>query len=139
MELHVLRHHVAPTRLEFLPYHFLLVSVGATGHLKYQDTSTGQIVADHRTRLGPCDCMRQNPANAIICLGHHNGTVTMWNPNMSTPLVKMLCHRGGVTGIAVDQRGLYVALHVPRPSRLLTHARVLVSPATSPPAAWTRS
>ncbi|KAH9248262.1 hypothetical protein BASA81_014108 [Batrachochytrium salamandrivorans] len=37
--------------LEFLPYHFLLVSSGNAGFLKYQDTSTGQLVAEHRTSL----------------------------------------------------------------------------------------
>lgn len=29
-----------------------------------------QIVAIHRTKLGPCDVMRQNPWNAVLCLGH---------------------------------------------------------------------
>jgi hypothetical protein len=55
--------------------------------------------------------MRQNPRNGIICLGHSNGqcslsppsvahprfvegNVTMWSPNMPTPLVKMLAHKG---------------------------------------------
>jgi hypothetical protein len=43
LELHVLKNHVEPARLEFLPYHFLLASVGKTGHLNYQDTSTGRV------------------------------------------------------------------------------------------------
>jgi len=38
------------TRLEFLPHHFLLGSIGSTGVLRYQDTSTGRIVATHRTK-----------------------------------------------------------------------------------------
>ena len=38
------------TRLEFLPHHVLLGSVGSTGVLRYQDTSTGRIVATHRTK-----------------------------------------------------------------------------------------
>lgn len=42
------------TRLEFLPHHFLLGSVGATGVLRYQDTSTGRIVATHRTKQVRC-------------------------------------------------------------------------------------
>ena len=46
---------------------------GNSGHLKYQDTSTGQVVAEHTTKLGRCDCMTQNPYNAIINLGHANG------------------------------------------------------------------
>ena len=53
--------------------------------------------------------MRQNPWNAIITLGHANGTATMWSPNMSTPLVKMLCHRGPVSSLAFDMSGRYMA------------------------------
>ncbi|KJE91362.1 U3 snoRNP-associated protein Utp7 [Capsaspora owczarzaki ATCC 30864] len=92
-EIHCLRKHIDVNRLDFLPYHFLLVSVGNAGYLKYQDTSTGQLVVEHRTKLGSCDVMRHNPYNAVELLGHTNGTVTMWSPNMTTPLVKMLCHR----------------------------------------------
>jgi U3 small nucleolar RNA-associated protein 7 len=35
-EIHALDRHVDVSRLEFLPYHFLLVSVGNAGFLKYQ-------------------------------------------------------------------------------------------------------
>lgn len=75
------------------------------GVLNYQDTSTGQIVSQHRTRLGSCSVMRQNPFNAVLCLGHNNGTVTMWTPNITTPVVKMLCHKGAVSALAVDPTG----------------------------------
>lgn len=97
-ELQVLEKHVDPTRLEFLRYHFLLASVGNAGYLKYQDVSTSKLVVELRTRLGPCSVMRQNPYNAVMHLGHKNGTVTLWSPNMTTPLVKQLCHRGPVQG-----------------------------------------
>jgi U3 small nucleolar RNA-associated protein 7 len=70
MELHCLRNHLEPLKLEFLPYHFLLASVGQTGYLKYQDTSTGKLVAEHRTKLGPCNVMQMNSYNAILHLGH---------------------------------------------------------------------
>jgi len=36
VELHVLRKHIQPNVIDFLPYHFLLVSVGKAGYLKYQ-------------------------------------------------------------------------------------------------------
>lgn len=107
-EVHVLRHHVEPTALDFLPYHFLLASVGNTGYLKYQDVSTGELVVEHRTKLGSCKVMRQNPWNAVMCLGHNNGTVTMWTPNMNTPVAKMLSHKGPVTALAVDAGGRYM-------------------------------
>lgn len=156
-----LQDHIEPKRLEFLPYHFLLASVGEPGVLTYQvtptamsctacctpthitnsnaataarprctvpgqetatrvldhspacsaaqtevqrlsccgcvpqDTSTGQLVAQHRSRLGPCGVLAQNPWNAVLQLGHANGTVTMWTPNLSTPVVRLLAHRVG--------------------------------------------
>ncbi|KIY97753.1 putative U3 small nucleolar RNA-associated protein 7 [Monoraphidium neglectum] len=105
LEVHCLREHTQPAALEFLPHHFLLASVGEPGILHYQDTTHGGIVAQHRTRLGPCGVMRQNPHNGVLCLGHANGTVSMWTPNISSPVVKMLCHRGAVTAVAVDPTG----------------------------------
>ena len=105
MEIHCLRNHIEVNRLEFLPYHFLLASVGNSGHLIYQDTSTGDIVADLRTRLGRCNAMAQNPHNAILHLGHQNGTVTLWSPNVTEPLVRMLCHKSPIKSLAVDPTG----------------------------------
>jgi U3 small nucleolar RNA-associated protein 7 len=35
-EIHCLKSHVQPLALDFLPYHFLLASVGNAGFLKYQ-------------------------------------------------------------------------------------------------------
>ncbi|PWZ02867.1 BING4CT-domain-containing protein [Testicularia cyperi] len=104
IEIHKLKNHTDVNRLEFLPYHFLLASVGATGYLKYQDTSTGTLISQHRTGLGSCNTMTQNPLTAVLHLGHTNGTVTLWTPNMSEPAVKMLAHRGPVTGISIDPR-----------------------------------
>ena len=52
MELHCLKKHVEPRRLQFLPYHFLLVSVGERGQLVYQDTSTGGMVFNAPTKMG---------------------------------------------------------------------------------------
>ena len=107
-ELHCLRPnhlHGNPQvvgRLQFLRYHWLLASVGKGGHLRYLDVSTGANVADLNTRLGECDCLRVNSWNGVVHLGHAKGVVTMWAPNMSEPLVKMLCHKGAVAAIAVD-------------------------------------
>lgn len=49
-----------------------------------------------------------NPQNAIIHLGHQNGTVTLWSPNSSSPLAKILSNRGPVRAIAVDREGRYM-------------------------------
>jgi U3 small nucleolar RNA-associated protein 7 len=108
IELHCLRHHIEPTRIEFLPYHFLMVSAGHTGYIKWQDTSTGQLVTETRTKLGKCKVLRQNPYNACVSAGHANGTVTMWSPSMPSSLVKLLCHRGPVMSIAHDIAGKYM-------------------------------
>jgi U3 small nucleolar RNA-associated protein 7 len=37
--------------------------------------------------------MAQNPWNAVLQLGHANGTVTCWTPNLSTPAMRLLAHR----------------------------------------------
>lgn len=109
-EVHQLRNHVDPTQLEFLRYHFLLASVGKTGYLKYQDTSTGSVVAEHRTGLGACETMAQNPQSGILSLGHTNGTVTFWSPTSSHTHAKLLAHRGNVKSMAIDkQTGHYLA------------------------------
>ena len=108
VELHVLRNHIEPKYLEFLRYHFLLAGVGNAGWLKYTDTSTGQMVAEMGTKMGAPTGMGLNPWNAIVGLGHQNGTVTMWSPNSTTPLVKILAHRGPVKSLAVDREGRYM-------------------------------
>ncbi|ODV90781.1 hypothetical protein CANCADRAFT_2507 [Tortispora caseinolytica NRRL Y-17796] len=109
VEVHKLKSHIEVNCMDFLPYHFLLATAGNTGWLKYQDTSTGELVSELRTKLGASQCMAQNPYNAVINLGHANGTVTLWSPTVSTPLVKILSHRGPVRSIACDREGRYMA------------------------------
>ncbi|TCD66894.1 Small subunit (SSU) processome component [Steccherinum ochraceum] len=84
---------------------------GNPGYLKYQDTSTGQLVVEHRTKLGACTTMTQNQHNAVIHLGHQNGTVTLWTPNLPHPAVRLLAHLGPVASISVDAStgGRYMA------------------------------
>ncbi|WVQ78234.1 hypothetical protein IAT38_000317 [Cryptococcus sp. DSM 104549] len=113
VELHKLKQHIDPTFMEFLPYHYLLATVGNAGYLKYHDTSTGVMLTQIPTHLGSPSSMAQNPHSAIVHLGHANGTMTLWSPNLTTPHVKLLAHRGPVNGIAVDpsegSAGRYVA------------------------------
>lgn len=109
VEIHSIKDFIDVTRLEFLNWHFLLVGAGKTGWLKYQDTSTGKIVAEYNTKLGSTRSMAQNPWNAVMHLGHNNGHVTLWSPSMSTPLVKMLCHKGPIQDLKVDYSGNYMA------------------------------
>ncbi|KAH7357035.1 putative U3 small nucleolar RNA-associated protein 7 [Rhexocercosporidium sp. MPI-PUGE-AT-0058] len=108
VELHCLKKHIEVTNMEFLPYHYLLATVGNAGYLKYQDVSTGQMVIETPTKLGSPTALTQNPQNAILHMGHQNGTVTLWSPNSPTPLVKLLAHRGPVRAMSIDREGRYM-------------------------------
>ncbi|XP_029011214.1 WD repeat-containing protein 46 [Betta splendens] len=108
IELHCIRKFNDVLRMQFLPYHFLLATASATGFLQYLDVSVGKEVAAICTKSGRLDVMCQNSQNAIIHLGHPNGTVTLWSPNQKEALVKLLCHQGGVRSVAVDKTGTYM-------------------------------
>ncbi|XP_068585834.1 WD repeat-containing protein 46 [Cebidichthys violaceus] len=108
IELHCIRKFNDVLRMQFLPYHFLLATASATGFLQYLDVSVGKEVAAICTKAGRLDVMCQNPHNAIIHLGHSNGTVSLWSPNQKEALVKMLCHQGGVRSVTVDKTGTYM-------------------------------
>ncbi|KAJ4144633.1 hypothetical protein LMH87_003508 [Akanthomyces muscarius] len=108
VELHCLRKHIEPTHMEFLPYHFLLATIGNGGVMRYQDTSTGQLVSEIPTKLGQPVSLGQNRYNAIMHVGHQNGAVTLWSPNSQEPLVKLLAHRGPVRSLAMDRVGRYM-------------------------------
>ncbi|KAJ2519414.1 putative U3 small nucleolar RNA-associated protein 7 [Coemansia sp. RSA 2049] len=108
-EVHCLRKHTEPTRLGFLAHHFLLASVGLGGALVYQDVTEGKVAGEHRPGFGPCNVLEVNPYNAVVHLGHGNGTVTLWSPRHEQPLARMLCHRGPVQALAIDRSGTYMA------------------------------
>ncbi|GFH32773.1 WD_REPEATS_REGION domain-containing protein, partial [Haematococcus lacustris] len=44
----------------------------------------------------------------VLGAGHSGGVVTMWTPNLPTPVVRMLCHRGRVNALAFDPAGRYM-------------------------------
>jgi U3 small nucleolar RNA-associated protein 7 len=108
VEIHHLDQHIDVTHMEFLPHHFLLATIGNAGWLKWQDTSTGKLVMQVSTKQGTPTAFAQNPYNAILHVGHQNGTVSLWSPNSTDPLVKMLCHRGPVRSMAMDREGRYM-------------------------------
>ncbi|XP_035549971.1 probable U3 small nucleolar RNA-associated protein 7 isoform X1 [Juglans regia] len=108
IEIHCLKDHGTVLRLQYLKNHFILASINKFGHLHYQDVSTGASKS-YRTGLGRTDVMRVNTVNGVVALGHSGGTVTMWNPNSSAPLVKMLCHHGPVSALAFHPNGHLMA------------------------------
>ena len=66
------------------------------------------MVIEMPTRQGSPTSLGQNPQNAILHVGHQNGTVTLWSPNSSTALVKLLAHRGPVRAISINREGRYM-------------------------------
>ena len=75
------------------------------GLLSFLDVSLGKMLAQHRTKLGPLKTLSFSPSNGVVFLGHQSGTVSLWTPNLSTPAVKLLCHRGPITSLALDHNG----------------------------------
>jgi len=109
VELHCIKDHRYPIHMDFLPYHFLLVSACQFSDLHYRDISTGAEVCVHKTKLGAAGCMRQNPKNAVVHVGHNNGTVTMWTPTVKAPVVKLWTHAGNVNSIAIHDNYMATA------------------------------
>ncbi|KAJ2932981.1 hypothetical protein H1R20_g4133, partial [Candolleomyces eurysporus] len=112
VEVHRLNNIVDPLRVDFLPWHWLLVATTNTGHLSWTDTTTGTQVAVHRTKLGASHSLTQNLHSAVTYLGHQNGCVTLWTPNLPKPAVQILSHLGPVTSVSVnphDGVGRYLA------------------------------
>lgn len=111
-ELHCIRKMNLVQHLDFLPYHFLLVSASEDGFLTWLDISTGDMVSCYRINHSGnrMTCMTQNHTNAIIHTGHPNGTVALWSPNVQKPIVKLLANPSTIRGIAVDSTtGNYMA------------------------------
>ncbi|VDO92972.1 unnamed protein product [Schistosoma mattheei] len=105
LEVHCLRKLNGILRMEFLPYHFLLVSSADNGFLYYLDCSIGTIVTSIPTYMGRLGVMCQNPSNGVICTGHNDGVVSMWIPSEKSYVIKMFAHPTAITSIACDQTG----------------------------------
>ena len=77
--------------------------------LSWRDVSTGQLVSDRRTKLGPIFALRQNPQNAVICTGNNTGIISMWTPNMTEPVVQIKAHvNGSIDDLVIDQTGRFI-------------------------------
>ncbi|XP_055352442.1 WD repeat-containing protein 46-like [Paramacrobiotus metropolitanus] len=109
IELHCIKKLFQVNCMDFLPYHFLLATGSERGFLSWLDISLGQMVAQFPTKLGRLSTLRKNPATAIVHLGHANGTVSLWSPNVSEPLVKFLSHESAVRALDIDSSGRFMA------------------------------
>ena len=105
VEIHCVKKMHNVNQLEFLPYHFLLASGSNDGWLKWLDVSIGEMVAEFRTLDDKITMMRQNPSNAVICIGSAKGVVSMWSPSMKDPLAKILCHQTPITSLGFNPAG----------------------------------
>jgi hypothetical protein len=107
-EIHVLKSHLQPQALDFLPYHFLLASVGSAGWLKYQ--VCGVRVCDCVCAVGNTGRRRCGRApiptqtrwwRAAVCApaGHVHGGLGGGAPNQAgqlrSPAAESLQRRGG--------------------------------------------
>merc|ERR1711871_25283 len=106
VEIHCLKRHETPHALDFLPYHFLLVTTGHSGWIKWHDVSTGQYVGGYGSGYGPCKVLTHNSLNAVSHMGHLNGIVSLWSPISSKPLVSIFAHSGSVSDVAVNKEGI---------------------------------
>ena len=64
---------------------------------------------EYRCKFRDPKCMRQNNQNGIISIGDSNGAVSMYSPNTQNPLVKILCHKTGLSALSIDKSGNYLA------------------------------
>ena len=87
--------------LEYLPFHYLLAGLNETGKLTYVDVSIGKQIAQISTAQGSPQCMTQSSGTGLLMSGHTNGCVSVWQPTMKTPALKLLSHFGNVTALAV--------------------------------------
>ncbi|VDP90804.1 unnamed protein product [Echinostoma caproni] len=109
LEVHCMKQLHRVLRLEFLPYHFLLVASAENGFLYYLDCTTGTVVAAIPTYGGRLGVLCQNPTNAVVISGHNTGAVSMWIPTEKSPVVKLFAHHNGLTAISCDRTGKYLA------------------------------
>ncbi|CAD26670.1 similarity to HYPOTHETICAL WD-REPEAT PROTEIN YER2_yeast [Encephalitozoon cuniculi GB-M1] len=108
IEMHCVRENSGVFKMEYLPYHYLLVAASDKGFLRYQDISTGKIVSQIYLRNREVTSMKQNPMNAIIHTGNVKGVVSLWSPNSKEYLMKILCHKSTVSSIEIERGGRYM-------------------------------
>jgi U3 small nucleolar RNA-associated protein 7 len=106
IEIAKLHKHRDPVGLAFSRRHFLLTSGSGGGWLTWQDVSTGEVVTQTRTKLGPLANLVVNPVNGVLLAGTSRGTVSMWTPSMKDGAVATVqATAGPVTSLTVSDDG----------------------------------
>jgi len=126
-----LKSHMEPTRLEFLPYHWLLASVVRLPsfpsfppiHILSQGQCTLSKIPKIHLLVNFSSNTAQNYGHALPCpktpimpssisaLGHQNGCVTLWTPNLPHRAIQLLAHLGLGVSLSGDpsQGGRYMS------------------------------
>ncbi|KAF6746719.1 WD repeat-containing protein 46 [Ephemerocybe angulata] len=123
VEVHRLNNIIDPLRLDFLPWHWLLVAVVHelwASILHRYDHGNADSCAPHEA--GCLQYPHSNRHNAVVHLGHQNGCVTLWTPNLPKPAVQILSHMGPVTSISVNPSDGGSAGSVNMPGRYMATA-----------------
>lgn len=105
VQLHELLDHKSPLFLQFLRQHWLLVSASENGRLSYSDITDGKTVARIRTKRGAPSAMTHNRHTGVVALGHANGVVSFWTPNMEEPAATIFAHPSPLTALDVNIAG----------------------------------
>lgn len=105
VETHCVRDNSDVFKMEYLPYHYLLVSISRKGFLRYQDMSTGNLVSQIFMKNQEVISIKQNPTNAVIHTGSNKGIVSLWSPNSKEYLMKILCHKSAISSIEIERDG----------------------------------
>lgn len=109
IQIHELLDHKRPLFITFLRNHWLLVSASENARLTYSDVTDGKTVAKFKTERGVPSCMCHNRHNGIVLLGHSNGVVSFWSPNIEKPAATVFTHPSSLTAIDVDISGKKLA------------------------------
>lgn len=105
LELHCLKRLHRANKLFWLPRHWLLAACTDTGHLHWQDVSTGQTVASYCGHHGPLRVAAQHFDTGCVLTGQPNGQLCVWTPLEKRPVIKLLCCPAGVRALAAAPNG----------------------------------
>ncbi|KAA0192393.1 hypothetical protein HAZT_HAZT009934 [Hyalella azteca] len=106
-ELHVVKRFYDITKLDYLPYHFLLTGLSGQGNLHYLDVSLGKEVILIQPKQPRAVAMVNSPFNGVMATAH-SGLVCMWTPNYNEPVASMLCHKSNISALTYDPAGRYL-------------------------------